>query len=87
MDFGSDADLVPGELTAQLHRRYPRLAMARCLTDAIVAQAKDRPRKAPPYPLPGELVRERAASLSRTGMERLAAQAGAIRQSQRKAAR
>jgi putative intracellular protease/amidase len=74
MDFGSDADLVPGELAAQAHDRYPRLDMARCLTDAIVGQARGRPQKAPPYTLPGELVRERAAGSSGTGMERLATQ-------------
>jgi putative intracellular protease/amidase len=60
MDFGSDADLVPGELAAQAHDRYPRLDMARCLADAIVGQARGCPQKALPYTLPGELVRERA---------------------------
>lgn len=74
MDFGSDADLVPGALAAQVHDRYPRLDMARCLTDAIVGQAQGRPQKAPPYTLPGELLRERSAGSSGTGMERLAAQ-------------
>ncbi|HLJ98330.1 MAG TPA: HD domain-containing protein [Streptosporangiaceae bacterium] len=74
MDFGSDADLVPGELAAQVHDRYPRLDMARCLTDAIVGPAQGRPQKAPPYTLPGELVRERRAGSSGTRMERLAAQ-------------
>jgi putative intracellular protease/amidase len=73
IDFGSDADLVPGEMDGRVHGRYPRLDMARCLTDAIAGQAQDRPRKAPPYTLPGELVRERAAG-SKTRMERLAAQ-------------
>ena len=73
MDFGSDADLVPAELAAQVHDRYPRLDMARCLTDAIVAQAQGHPRKAPPYTLPGELVREREAGSFSTRMERLAA--------------
>ena len=74
IDFGQDADLVPGELAGQVHDRYPRLDMARCLTDAIVGQAQRRPQKAPPYTLPGELVRERAADASGTAMERLAAQ-------------
>jgi putative intracellular protease/amidase len=74
MDFGSDAELVPGELAERAHDRYPRLDMARCLTDAIVGQAQGRPRKAPPYTLAGELVRERTAHSSGTGMERLAAQ-------------
>jgi putative intracellular protease/amidase len=73
IDFGRDADLVPAELAGRVHDRYPRLDMARCLTDAIVAQAQGRPQKAPPYTLPGELVRERAAGPSGTGMERLAA--------------
>jgi hypothetical protein len=41
---------------------------------SIVGQAWGRPRKAPPYTLPGELVGERAADSSGTGMERLAAQ-------------
>jgi hypothetical protein len=39
-----------------------------------VGQAQGRPQKAPPYTLPGELVRERAAGATGTGMERLAAQ-------------
>ena len=74
MDFGRDADLVPSELARRVHDRYPRLEMARRLADAIVGQAQGRPRKAPPYTLPGELVRERAAGASGTGLERLAAQ-------------
>jgi putative intracellular protease/amidase len=74
LDFGSDAELVPDELAARVHDRYPRLDMARCLTDAIVAQAQGRPRKAPPYTLPGELVRERAAARPETGLERAALQ-------------
>ena len=74
IDFGHDADLVPGELAERVHDRYPRLDMARRLTDAIIGQAQGRPQKAPPYTLPGELVRERAADSSGTRMERLAAQ-------------
>lgn len=73
IDFGHDADLVPGELAGQVHDRYPRLNMARCLTDAIVGQAQGNALKAPAYTFPGELLRERAAS-SQTRMERLAAQ-------------
>jgi hypothetical protein len=72
IDFGRDADLVPGELAGRVHDRYPRLDLARCLTDAIVGQVQGRPQKAPPYSLPGEVVREREAGLS--GLERLAAQ-------------
>lgn len=73
MDFGSDADLVPADLATQVHERYPRLDMARCLADAIVGQAQGRQQKAPPYTFPGELVRERATA-AETGIERLAAQ-------------
>jgi putative intracellular protease/amidase len=74
MDFGTDAKLVPAELAERVHARYPRMDMARCLADAIVAHAQGSPRKAPPYTLPGELVRERAASSIGTRIERLAAQ-------------
>jgi putative intracellular protease/amidase len=72
MDFGSDADLVPGEVAERVHDRYPRLDMARCLTDAIVAQSQGNPRKSPPYTLPGELVRERTADSHETRLEHLA---------------
>jgi hypothetical protein len=74
IDFGSQADLVPTELAARAHERYPRLDLARCLIDTIVSQAQGRAQKAPPYTLPGELIRERAAGTSGTGLERLAAQ-------------
>jgi putative intracellular protease/amidase len=74
IDFGLDADLVPDQLAGQVHDQYPRLDMARCLTDAIVGQAQGSPQKAPPYTLPGELARERAAGLSWTRLERVAAQ-------------
>jgi putative intracellular protease/amidase len=74
IDFGSEAELVPAELAARAHERYPRLDLARCLIDAIVNQAQGRPQKAPPYTLPGELIRERAAGTSGSGIERLAAQ-------------
>ncbi|HYZ51970.1 MAG TPA: DJ-1/PfpI family protein [Streptosporangiaceae bacterium] len=74
MDFGGEAELVPGELAKRAHDRYPRLDMARCLADAIVAQARDNPQKAPPYTLPGELARERAADRSATRLERGAIQ-------------
>lgn len=74
IDFGSDAGLVPADLAIRVHDQYPRLDMARCLTDAITGQAQDRPQKAPPYTVPGELVRERATGPSKTRIEHLAAQ-------------
>jgi hypothetical protein len=36
----------------------PRLHTAAALHDAIVGQALDKPHKAPPYTMPGELVRQ-----------------------------
>lgn len=71
MDFGRSADLVPEVTAAAVHQRYPRIGMARCLTEAIVEQARGRPGKAPRYSLPGELVRERAAG-GETELERQA---------------
>jgi hypothetical protein len=36
----------------------PRLHAAAALHDTLVAQALDKPRKAPPFTVPGELVRQ-----------------------------
>lgn len=51
-----------------VHAVYPRLDMARSLTDAIVAQAAKNPRNAPRYSFPGEVLRERE-TFGRTRME------------------
>lgn len=59
MDVGGGVEKVPDDVAASIHAEYPRLEMARCLVDAIVAQAADDPMAAPPYSIPGELVRER----------------------------
>jgi putative intracellular protease/amidase len=75
MDFGRDAELVPDETAQAMHARYPRLDMARCLTDTIVSQAQGCPAKTPAYTLPGGLVRERGTQPpSVTELERMALQ-------------
>lgn len=75
---GVGADFGRGPVTdddaAAIHDAYPRLEMTTALVDAIVAQARGNPAKAPRYTLPGELVRERAAGPA-TDMEKAAASA------------
>jgi HD domain len=61
VDFGRDAEFLTEELGAAIHAAWPRMAMARRLADAIVAQAQDHPDKAPRYSIAGELLRERTA--------------------------
>jgi hypothetical protein len=58
-DFGRDAEFIDDEIAAGIHARYPRLAMARTLMDAIVAQAQRSPEAAPPYTFPNQVLRER----------------------------
>ncbi|WP_371502352.1 HD domain-containing protein [Kitasatospora sp. NBC_00374] len=62
MDFGRGTDFVPDGTGAALHATYPRLSMATSLTDAIVAQARLRPEKAPAFSITAELLRERTAA-------------------------
>lgn len=59
-DFGR-APVVTDEEACAIHDAYPRLEMTTSLVDAIVAQARANPVKAPRYSIAGELVRERAA--------------------------
>ena len=59
VDFGRNADFIDEQTAAAIHARYPRLAMARTLMDAIVAHAQRSPEAAPPYSFPGHLLRER----------------------------
>ncbi|PSL05438.1 HD domain-containing protein [Haloactinopolyspora alba] len=60
IDFGRDADVV-ADWQKEIHGAYPRLAMARSLTDAIVERAGRSDAAAPRYSLGGELLRERRA--------------------------
>jgi hypothetical protein len=73
LDFGRDAECITDAQAAAIHAAYPRLAMATSLADVIVAQAKARPAKAPPYSVASELLRQRAVGPS-TAMEDGAAQ-------------
>jgi HD domain len=59
MDFGRNADFVDDQIAAAIHSRYPRLSMASTLVDAIAAHAQRSPEAAPPYSMPGEVLRER----------------------------
>jgi len=74
LDIDADPKVVSDDDARVIHATYPRLAMARELVEAIVAQVRAEPSKAPAYTLPAALVRERA-ELSLTGIER-AAQSG-----------
>ncbi|GBG36543.1 HD domain-containing protein [Mycobacterium montefiorense] len=58
-DFGRDAEFIDDEIAATIHARYPRLAMARTLMDAIAAQAERSPEAAPPYTFPSQVLQER----------------------------
>ena len=58
-DFGRNADFIDDETAAAIHADYPRLSMASTLVDAIAAHAQRSPEAAPPYSMPGEVLRER----------------------------
>jgi HD domain len=58
-DFGRNAEAIDAQTAAAIHDRYPRLSMASTLVDAIVAHAQRSPDAAPPYSMPGDLLRER----------------------------
>lgn len=58
-DFGRNAEVIDEQTAAAIHARYPRLSMARTLVDAIVAHAQRSADAAPPYSMPGDLLRER----------------------------
>jgi hypothetical protein len=73
VDFGRDAEIAAA-WAGQIHAAYPRLGMARALTDAIVAHAARSAAAAPRYSLAGELVRERRED-GVTGLELAAAAA------------
>ncbi|TCO54102.1 HD domain-containing protein [Actinocrispum wychmicini] len=71
--FGDHREFVTNAEGAEIHRAYPRLAMATALSDEIVAQARRRPEKAPAYSLAAGLVRERSTPPYTTGVEAAAA--------------
>jgi hypothetical protein len=69
LDIDADRAIVSDDVAGAIHAVYPRLTMARELVDAIVAQAKARPAKAPRYSLPDSFIRERAVAPYLTAIE------------------
>ncbi|WP_030271986.1 HD domain-containing protein [Streptomyces sp. NRRL B-24484] len=69
-DFGRDSEFVTDAQGREIHTRLPRLRMAASLVEGIARHAeRGGPRTAPPYSLPGELLRERGADRRPTGLE------------------
>jgi hypothetical protein len=73
IDFGRLQGAVTDAQAAVIHRAHPRLELERSLVDVIVAQARDRPEKAPQYSITADLLRERTTPPHSTAMERGAA--------------
>jgi hypothetical protein len=57
-DLGPAGPALPEGYAQRVHRVLPRLHAAAVLHDTIVGQALDKPQKAPPFSMPGELVRQ-----------------------------
>ncbi|MFF2040971.1 HD domain-containing protein [Kitasatospora sp. NPDC058170] len=57
-DLGGGPGALPDGYAERVHRVLPRGHAAAVLHDSIVGQALGRPHKAPPFTLPGELVRQ-----------------------------
>ncbi|MGA5559533.1 HD domain-containing protein [Streptomyces lavendulocolor] len=57
-DLGGGLDRLPDGYAERVHRSLPRLHAAAVLHDSIVSQALAKPHKAPPFTMPGELVRQ-----------------------------
>lgn len=61
-DLFAGPDALPPGYADRVHAVLPRRQTAPVLCDAIVAQALDRPQKAPPFSLPGELLRQKTGA-------------------------
>jgi HD domain len=57
-DLGPDGPALPAGYADRVHAVLPRLHAAAVLHDAVVGQALAKPHKAPPFSIPGELVRQ-----------------------------
>jgi hypothetical protein len=57
-DLGAGGPELPDGYADRVHAALPRLHAAAALHDAIVDQGLAKPHKAPPYTVPGELVRQ-----------------------------
>jgi len=58
-DLGAGPVALPGGYADRVHAAFPRLHAAPVLRDTIVEQALAKSQKAPPFTLPGELLRQR----------------------------
>jgi len=72
VDFGVDAAFIPDAAAAAIHSAYPRISIGRALADAVAAQARRNPAKAPPFSMPAQLFMERTATPHLTTVEQLA---------------
>jgi len=72
VDFGVDAAFIPDATAAAIQSAYPRISIGRALADAVVAQARGNPAKAPPFSMPAQLLMERTAPPHLTTVEQLA---------------
>jgi hypothetical protein len=57
-DLGPNGHALPEGYAERVHAVLPRLHAAAVLRDAIVGQSLKKPQKAPPFSMPGELVRQ-----------------------------
>jgi hypothetical protein len=57
-DLGPAGPALPAGYAERVHAALPRLNAAAVLYDAVVGQALEKPHKAPPFTMPGELVRQ-----------------------------
>ncbi|MEO3747048.1 HD domain-containing protein [Plantactinospora sp. B5E13] len=63
-DLGPDGSYpLPAGYADRIHAVLPRLHAAAVLHDTIVGQALDKPQKAPPFSMPGELVRQETRAI------------------------
>ncbi|MFF2350550.1 HD domain-containing protein [Kitasatospora sp. NPDC058115] len=74
-DLGGAPEKLPPGYADRVHRTFPRLHAAAVLHDAVVGQARENPRKAPPFTMQGELVRQ-ASGGTWPSWEQLARSAG-----------
>ncbi|NYI05791.1 HD domain-containing protein [Allostreptomyces psammosilenae] len=59
LDLGDeDPSPLPAGYAERVHAALPRLHAAAVLRDTVVGQALDNPEKAPPFTMPGELLRQ-----------------------------
>jgi hypothetical protein len=62
-DLGDGPAALPAGYADRIHAVLPRLHAAPVLYDTIVGQALDKPHKAPPFSMPGELLRQKTKEI------------------------